>query len=203
MAKGIDTIAHRTAVEHQAPTIAVMGGGLDRIYPAENKALAARIADGGGALVSEQPLGEQPRPQHLIARDRIQSGLSVAVLVAQCGVRSGTMHTARFAAAQGRPLFCPVPHSENGASEGLRVLLETPARELCSVLPAWRTAKTLCARLGDKPLARPVSRDGVGDFVRDVDLAREWPQLSRDQETLIPRVSASADGACTEGAGSV
>lgn len=186
LAKGIDTVAHSVAVKHGTPTIAVMGGGLDSIYPAENKALAARIADGGGALISEQPFGEPPRPAHLIARDRLQSGLSVAVLVAQCGVRSGTMHTARFAAAQGRPLFCPVPHSENGASEGLRVLLEQPARELCSILPAWRSAKTLCARLGDQPLARPVSRGGLHDFVQAVDQARAWPELSHDQGTLIP-----------------
>jgi DNA processing protein len=185
LAKGIDTIAHRTALEHGAPTIAVMGGGLDGIYPAENKDLAARIVDQGGALISEQPFGEQPRPQHLIARDRLQSGLSVAVVVAQSGVKSGTMHTARFAAAQGRPLFCPVPRSENGASEGLRVLLERPARELCSILPAWSSAKALCSRLGDQPLARPVSRDDLGEFVQAVDLAREWPQLSRDQQTLL------------------
>ena len=166
LAKGIDTIAHRTALEHGAPTIAVMGGGLDRIYPAENKGLAARIVEEGGALISEQPFGEQARPQNLIARDRLQSGLSVAVVVAQSGVKSGTMHTARFAATQGRPLFCPVPHNENGASEGLRVLLERPARELCSILPAWRGAKALCERLGDQPLARPVTRDGLEEFVQ-------------------------------------
>ncbi len=95
------------------------------------------------------------------------------------------MHTARFAAAQGRPLFCPVPHNENGASEGLRVLLERPARELCSILPAWSSAKVLCSRLGDQPLARPVSRDGLGEFVHAVEQAREWPELSRDQQTLL------------------
>lgn len=173
LAKGIDTIAHRTALEHGAPTIAVMGGGLDRVYPAENKDLAARIIDSGGALISEQPFGEQARPQHLIARDRLQSGLSVAVVVAQSGVKSGTMHTVRFAAMQGRPLFCPVPHRESGASEGLRVLLERPARELCSILPAWRGAKALCARLGDQPLARSVSRDGLEGFVQTVEQTRE------------------------------
>ncbi len=62
LAKGIDTIAHRTALEHGAPTIAVMGGGLDSVYPAENRGLAARIVEEGGALISEQPFGEQPRP---------------------------------------------------------------------------------------------------------------------------------------------
>jgi DNA processing protein len=165
LAKGIDTIAHRTALEHGAPTIAVMGGGLDCIYPAENKGLAARIVEEGGALISEQPFGEQARPRHLIARDRLQSGLSIAVVVAQSGLRSGTMHTARFTASQGRPVFCPVPHRENSASEGLRVLLEKPARELCSILPAWRGAKALCERLGDQPLARPVTREGLGELV--------------------------------------
>jgi DNA processing protein len=173
LAKGIDTIAHRTALEHGAPTIAVMGGGLDRVYPAENKDLAARIVEEGGVLISEQPFGEQARPQHLVARDRLQSGLSVAVVVAESGLRSGTMHTVHFAAVQGRALFCAVPHSENGASEGLRVLLEKPARELCSILPAWRNAKALCSRLGDQPLARPVSRDGLEEFMQAAEQARE------------------------------
>jgi DNA processing protein len=185
LAKGIDTVAHRTALEHGAPTIAVMGGGLDRVYPAENRGLAAEIVDSGGALVSEQPFGEPARPPHLIARDRLQSGLSVAVLVAQSGLQSGTMHTARFAAAQGRPIFCPVPHAENGASEGLRALLRRPARELCSILPAWRNAKTLCARLGDRPLAHPVRRDGLDEFVQDLARAHEWPQVVQDPQTLL------------------
>jgi DNA processing protein len=185
LAKGIDTISHETALQGGAPTIAVMGGGLDRIYPAENKDLAARILDQGGALISEQPFGAQPRPHSLIARDRLQSGLSVAVLVAQCGLQSGTMHTARFAAGQGRPLFCPVPHSDNGASDGLRALLERPASELCSILPAWRNAKALCSRLGDRPLGRPIKKNHLAEFIRDVSLAGEWPSLNLDQGTLL------------------
>jgi len=171
LARGIDTIAHRTALEHGAPTIAVMGGGLDRVYPAENKGLAAQIVEEDGALISERPFGEQARPQYLVARDRLQSGLSVAVIVAQSGLRSGTMHTVRFAAAQGRPLFCPVPHGENSASEGLRVLLERPASELHSILPAWRGARALCERLGDQPLARPVTREGLEELVQAVEMA--------------------------------
>lgn len=95
------------------------------------------------------------------------------------------MHTARFAATQGRPLFCPVPHNENGASEGLRVLLERPARDLCAILPAWRDANALCTRLGDRPLGHPVNRDDLAEFVGAVELARQWPGLSRDQQTLI------------------
>lgn len=185
LAKGIDTIAHQTALEAGAPTIAVMGGGLDRIYPAENKQLAARILDQGGVLVSEQPFGVQPRPQNLIARDRLQSGLSVAVLVAQCGLQSGTMHTVRFAAGQGRPVFCPVPSSSNGASDGLRALLERPASELCSILPAWRNAKALCSRLGERPLGHPIEKSRLAEFIRDVSLAGEWSRLDRDHGTLL------------------
>jgi DNA processing protein len=178
LAKGIDTVAHRTAVARGAPTIAVMGGGLDHIYPAENTDLAAQILDSGGALLSEQPFGERSRPYYLIARDRLQSGLSAAVVVVQSAVKDGTMYTARFAAAQGRPLFCPIPRSENSANEGLRALLERPAQELCSVLPAWRDAKKLCARLGNQPLAQPVRRDGLEEFVQAVEVARRSLMLS-------------------------
>jgi DNA processing protein len=172
LARGIDTIAHRTAIEHEAPTIAVMGGGLDRIYPAENKSLATRILEAGGTLISEQPPGERARPHHLVARDRLQSGLSVAVVVAQSGVRSGTMHTARFAAAQGRAIFCAIPCDESDASEGQRVLLEYPARELCSILPAWHGASALCTRLGDRPLAHATSSESLTEQLRVAELAR-------------------------------
>ena len=165
LARGIDTISHRTAIDHEAPTIAVLGGGLDRIYPAQNKGLAARILEAGGTLISEQPPGERTRPQHLVARDRLQSGLSVAVVVAQSGLHSGTMHTARFAASQGRAIFCAIPRDASDASEGLRVLLERPARELCSTLPAWRDARALCARLGDPPLAHAASGENLAELL--------------------------------------
>jgi DNA protecting protein DprA len=178
LAPGIDTIAHRVALERRVPTIAVIGGGLDHIHPPANGPLARRIVEEGGALISEQPDGERAQPRHLIARDRLQSALSLAVLIAQSDLRSGTMHTARFAAAQGRPLFCVVPDDEDdaGASEGLRVLLERPARELCSLLPAWREASALCARLGERPLAHPVRLDDLDGFVRAVEAAADNAQ---------------------------
>jgi DNA processing protein len=192
LARGIDTIAHQTALERGAATIAVLGGGLDRIYPAENRALAARIVESGGALISEQPFGAPARPQRLVARDRLQSGLSVSVVIAQSGLNSGTMHTARFAAAQGRALLCPpAPACETSeANAGLRVLLERPARELCSILPAWRRAGALCARLGDRPVAQAVSLDDLAGFVQTMELAHRWPELTRDRRSLIlaPRV---------------
>ncbi len=180
LAKGIDTIAHRTAIEREAPTIAVMGGGLDRIYPAANKGLATRILETGGTLISEQPPDEHARPHHLVARDRLQSGLSVAVVVAQSGVRSGTMHTVRFAATQGRAVFCAIPCDGSSASEGLRALLERPARELCSILPAWRDASSLCARLGDRPVAHAASSENLAELLAVAELARQRSARERD-----------------------
>jgi len=185
LATGIDTIAHRVAVQRGAPTIAVMGGGLDKTYPAENRELAAAIVEHGGALVSEQPHGVPPRPSHLVARDRLQSGLSLAVLVVQCGLKSGTLHTARFAAQQGRRVFCPVPHNENGASEGLRVLLERPARELCGVLPAWHGQDALCSQLPERPLAEPIKRDDTAGFLREVQMLRQWIEMRRNPDALF------------------
>jgi DNA processing protein len=175
LAKGIDTVAHWTALKRGAPTIAVMGGGLNRVEPGENEDLASRIVGGGGALISEQPFGVRPRSQHMTARDRLQSCLSVAVVVAQSDPASGTMHTARFAAIQGRSLFCAVParlDEDDYANAGVRVLLERPARELCSLLPAWRDDRALCARLGDRPLAHPVRGDDVDGFLRAIERAR-------------------------------
>jgi DNA processing protein len=183
LAKGIDTIAHKTAVASNAPTIAVMGGGLDRIYPAENTKLADEILQHGGALISEQPFGAPPRPNNLIARDRIQSGMSVAVIVAQSGVKSGTMHTVRYAVEQGRPIFCPVPHSNHQANEGLRVLLDHPAHDLWQQLPAWKSAVQLCQGLGQRPLAHPIQRERLDDFVAEVGRT-EFAWWTADQPVL-------------------
>lgn len=184
LAKGIDTIGHQAALEVGAPTIAVMGGGLDRIYPAENKGLAEEILSAGGLLISEQPFEAPPRPANLIARDRLQSGLASAVLIAQCGVKSGTLHTARYAACQGRPIFSPVPNSQTPASEGIRLLLERPAGELCSLLPAWQKSRSLCERLGTEPLAHPIESTRLEVFLNSVAAVDQWPGRATEQLTM-------------------
>lgn len=172
LAKGIDTVAHTAAFEHGAPTIAVMGGGLDRIYPPENQGLAAEIAEQGGALLSEHPPDARASRRGLIARDRLQSALSVAVLLVESELEGGAMHTARFAACQGRPLLCPTPQERGGAgSAGVRTLLESPARELCARVPAWKRSQALCARLGTLPLAREVGHDDVEGLLGAVEAA--------------------------------
>jgi DNA processing protein len=105
MARGIDTCAHKGALAARKPTVAVWGTGIDVIYPKENKKLAEDILAIGGAIVSEVPMGTFPAPQNFPRRNRILSGLSVAVLVVEAAENSGTRVTARCAAEQNRDLF--------------------------------------------------------------------------------------------------
>jgi DNA processing protein len=105
MARGIDTFAHKGALAAGRPTVAVWGTGADVIYPKENKRLAEEILAGGGAIVSELPLGTFPAPQNFPRRNRILSGLSVGVLVVEASENSGTRVTARCASEQGRDVY--------------------------------------------------------------------------------------------------
>lgn len=104
LARGIDTVVHRETLERDAPTIAVLAGGLDTIYPAENLALARRILS-MGALVSEHPPGVRLRRESFLRRNRIMSGLSRGTVVVEAGEHSGALATARNALDQNREVF--------------------------------------------------------------------------------------------------
>lgn len=104
LARGIDSVCHDAAIEAGGPTIAVLGGGLSHIYPAENHALARRIAD-SGLLVSEYPIHQRPRPGLFPERNRIIAGLSLGTLVVEADLRSGSLITADAALEAGRDVF--------------------------------------------------------------------------------------------------
>ncbi|WP_297321942.1 DNA-processing protein DprA [uncultured Bartonella sp.] len=103
LARGIDTSAHYASLE--TGTVAVMAGGIDHIYPPENQLLYQKILDQGGAIVSEMPIGWQPRAQDFPRRNRVIAGISLGVLVCEAAIRSGSLITARLAAEMGRLVF--------------------------------------------------------------------------------------------------
>lgn len=104
LALGCDAKAHEGCLLGHGVTVAVLAHGLDTVQPAANRALAQRILDSGGSWVSEYPVGEPARRTYFVERDRIQSGLSQAVVVIETDIKGGSMHTARFAREQGRIL---------------------------------------------------------------------------------------------------
>ena len=127
LAQGIDAAAHRGALDAGVPTVAVLGHGIDRVYPAANRQLAGRIAD-QGALVSEYPLGSPPRREHFPQRNRLISGLALGTLVVEAARQSGSLISARLAAEQGREVFAIPGSIHNPLSRGCHQLIRQGAR---------------------------------------------------------------------------
>jgi DNA processing protein len=132
LARGIDSAAHRGALAARGRTIAVLGTGIDIVYPLENEGLAAEIVK-NGALVSEFPLGTPPNAPNFPARNRIISGISVGVVVVEAGAKSGSLITARIAAEQGRSVFAVPGEIAAAGSKGTNHLIRQGATLIESV----------------------------------------------------------------------
>jgi len=164
LAAGIDTVAHEAALDAGILTAAVLGSGVDSPTPAENLDLAERIVAAGGCLVSEQLPGSPVSPASLVQRNRLQAGLSEAVVVGEMGLEGGTAHTVRYAVEQGREVLCLSDRHGEGFGEGSRELLTSDPTLVCGKLPAWH---------GREGLARSISTPTVAGGLGPAELLAE------------------------------
>ena len=132
LARGIDGIAHQAALDAGGRTLAVLGSGLDHIYPPEHRNLARTIAS-SGAVLSDYPLGTSPEGGNFPARNRIIAGLSLAVIVVEAGESSGALITADFAAEQGRDVFAVPGRIYDRGSRGTNRLIASGAFPVTTV----------------------------------------------------------------------
>jgi DNA processing protein len=142
MARGVDTAAHRGALAAKRPTIAIWGTGVDVVYPKENKSLAEQIVAGGGAILSEFPLGTFPAPQNFPKRNRILSGMSVGVLVIEAAEYSGTRVTARCALEQNREVFAVPGNVTTKNAWGPNTLIKQGAKLTATWEDVWEDLPT-------------------------------------------------------------
>ena len=157
LARGIDAIAHRVALDRGTPTVAVLAGGIDQVYPRENAGLAERILE-HGCLVSEYPPGIRTRADYFPRRNRIIAGLARATLVVEAGETSGALHTANWAFEQQREVFAIPGSVFSRQSRGTNQLIRESTAKLVA------TPEQLCEELNllalgtQVPLEPPVSR---------------------------------------------
>ena len=127
LARGIDTYVHIGAIKAKGKTVAVLGCGLDIIYPPENINLYKQIIENGGAIITEYPLGSKPEKHHFPARNRIISGLSDAVLVIEAKGKSGTLITVNYALEQGKDVYALPGNISSVNSYGTNELIKEGA----------------------------------------------------------------------------
>lgn len=132
LAKGIDGIAHQGALFAGGKTVAVLGNGLDTIYPKENEHLAIEMLQKGGAIISEYPLGTKPEKQNFPERNRIVSGMSKGIIVIEAKEKSGTLITVDFALEQGRDVFVVPGNINSETSIGTNDLIKQGAKLITS-----------------------------------------------------------------------
>jgi len=178
MARGVDTCAHKGALESGGMTVAVWGTGIDVIYPKENKKLAEQIVAQGGAIVSEFALGTFPAPQNFPIRNRTLSGMSIGVLVVEGGEYSGTRITARCALEQGRDVYAVPGNATNKNAWGPNTLIKQGAKLTASWEDIWEDLPShVRLQLEDEMQAQVGANESLG---------RVSASLFNEQATAAP-----------------
>jgi len=188
LARGIDSAAHRGALEAKGKTVAVLGTGVGQVYPRENARLVDEILEKGGAIVSQFPLETPPIPENFPYRNRIISGLSLGVLIVEASERSGSLITARLAMEQNREVFAVPGNITSKNSFGTNYFIKSGAKlvqqwqDVVSELPAEISAAILPPRIGKNEETPRVER-------LPADLSEQenriWQLLSTDEATHI------------------
>jgi DNA processing protein len=184
LARGIDTRAHRSSLE--TGTVAVLAGGQDRIYPADNEPLLHAIVDKGGAVISEMPMGWEPRGRDFPRRNRIVSGLSYGVVVIEAARRSGSLITARFALEQGREVFAVPGSPLDPRAEGTNDLIRDGAT-LCT------SAENVIDVLEPLVAAGPRLDSDIRDSGGEAEVEELWDEFDLPGVAPAPRRAARFD----------
>ena len=190
LAYGIDTAAHTAALDHSLPTVAVLGHGLDRIYPPENRPLAKRILDSGGALVTEYPNGTAIHPKYFPARNRIIAAMGDATVVVEASEKGGALITAAIAASYQRDVFALPGRLTDTYSRGCNNLIATNRAQLL------RTADDIAFQLGwpliGKQMAIAEAEEAAALSPTEqkvIDLLQEHDRMTLDE--VAARLAAS------------
>jgi DNA processing protein len=190
LARGIDSAAHRGAIRAKGKTVAVLGTGIDNVYPKENARLVAEILDAGGAVVSQFPLQTPPLKDNFPYRNRIISGLSLGVLIVEASERSGSLITARLAMEQNREVMAVPGNITSKNSFGTNYLIKSGAKlvqqwqDVVAELPQEIAAEILPPKLDKETKAESPQQElvpaGLSENERKV-----WQTLSPDEPTQI------------------
>lgn len=186
LARGVDTLAHRTALRGNGRTVAVLGSGLDRPYPAENRKLMATIRE-HGAVMTEHPFGTGPDAVNFPQRNRIISGSTLGTIVVEAGKRSGALITARFALDQGREVFAVPGPLDAAGSEGVNRLIKDGTAKL--IQRVEDVIDELAPRLGFDPCrSKPEPAGATSDLPPEE--ASMYGRLSSDPRHIDQLASA-------------
>lgn len=190
LARGIDAAAHKGAIKGQGRTIAVMGTGIDNVYPRENNGLVREILANGGCLVTQFPLGTPPLKDNFPYRNRIISGLSYGVLIVEASERSGSLITARLAAEQNREVMAVPGNITSGNSFGTNYIIKSGAKlvqqwqDVVAELPSEIAATILPPKVdeekSDDSMQQQLTPTGLNDDERKI-----WSLLAPDDATHI------------------
>jgi DNA processing protein len=191
LARGIDTAAHRGAIKAKGKTIAVLGTGINQVYPKENARLVEEILDSGGAIVSQFPLETPPLRDNFPYRNRIISGLSLGVLIVEASERSGSLITARLAMEQNREVMAVPGNITSKNSFGTNYLIKSGAKlvqqwqDVVSELPSEISTKILPPKIDEEKTAGESKQNDSQPAGLNKNEEKIWTILSADEEIHI------------------